>query len=58
MSLGANELERMREERKQLQEEIKMERHVVETTKKEKQSLETDVLKLKTNRDQHSRKLK
>lgn len=57
-SLTSHELERMREERKQLQEEIRMARTDVEAFKKDKRILEGDVLKLKMTRDQNTRKLK
>ncbi|XP_067676754.1 centrosomal protein of 164 kDa-like isoform X2 [Haliotis asinina] len=56
-SLTSHELERMREERKQLLEEIRMARTDVEDFKKEKRTLEDDVLKLKMTRDQNTRKL-
>ncbi|XP_048258374.1 centrosomal protein of 164 kDa-like isoform X2 [Haliotis rufescens] len=56
-SLTSHELERMREERKQLQEEIRMARTDVEAFKKDKRILEGDVLKLKMTRDQNTRKL-
>ncbi|XP_041354698.1 centrosomal protein of 164 kDa-like isoform X2 [Gigantopelta aegis] len=57
-NLSVLELERMREERKQLQSEIRMERDELENVKTDKRKLETDVLQLRMTIDQNTHKLK
>ncbi|XP_056013456.1 LOW QUALITY PROTEIN: trichohyalin-like [Ostrea edulis] len=56
-NLSAKELERMKEERRQYQEEIRQEREELEQLKAEKRALEGDVTKLKMNKEQLTRKL-
>ncbi|XP_055954498.1 centrosomal protein of 164 kDa isoform X2 [Patella vulgata] len=55
--LSTNELARMREERKQLLEEIRTERKELEYVKSDKRNMESEVLELKIAKDQNSRKL-
>ena len=57
-NLSALELERMKEERKQLHSEIRAEREELENIKVEKRKLEMDLLQLKMAIDQNTRKLK
>ncbi|KAL3885264.1 hypothetical protein ACJMK2_025352 [Sinanodonta woodiana] len=57
VKLSANELERMKEERRQLNEELKMEQESLEEIKKERREIEGEVLKLKLSRDTVNRKL-
>ncbi|KAK7471564.1 hypothetical protein BaRGS_00035792 [Batillaria attramentaria] len=57
-SLASHELERMREERKQLMMELQQERKELEEAKGEKKGLEENVFKLKMEREQHTRHLK
>ncbi|KAK7107171.1 centrosomal protein of 164 kDa-like isoform X2 [Littorina saxatilis] len=56
--LATHELERMREERKQLLEELHEERRQLEEFKGQRKDLEESVFKLKMEREQHSRHLK
>ncbi|XP_059149183.1 centrosomal protein of 164 kDa-like isoform X2 [Physella acuta] len=56
-SLGAAELERMREERRQLLQELREEQGKLDTTKQERKGLEGEVIKLKMSRDQQNKKL-
>ncbi|KAK3096852.1 hypothetical protein FSP39_003949 [Pinctada imbricata] len=56
-NLSAKELERLKEERRQFQDEIRMERETLDTLKSEKRSLEGEITKLKMTRDQQNRKL-
>ncbi|KAK3609356.1 hypothetical protein CHS0354_036595 [Potamilus streckersoni] len=58
VKLSANELERMKEERRQLNEELKMEQESLEEIKKERREIEGEVLKLKLSRDTINRKLR
>ncbi|KAL5020243.1 hypothetical protein ScPMuIL_003135 [Solemya velum] len=57
VTLGSNEIERMKEERKQLLDEIRMERESLENVKRDKRELDGEVIKLKMIRDQNNRKL-
>ena len=57
-SLGAAELARMREEKRQLLEELRAEQEDLNRAKLEKKGLEGDVVRLKMARDQHNRKLR
>ena len=57
VKLSANEIERMKEERKQLNEELKAETEALELVKNERRSVEGEILKMKLNRDTSFRKL-
>ena len=57
MKLSANEIERMKEERKQLNEELRAESEALELVKSERRTLEGEILKMKLNRDTSFRKL-
>lgn len=57
MKLSANEIERMKEERKQLNEELRAESEALEQVKSERRTLEGDILKMKLTRDTSFRKL-
>ena len=57
-SLASHELERMREDRRQLLAELQEERQQLEEARKDRKSLEEDVFKLKMEREQHTRRLK
>lgn len=57
-NLGEKELERMREERRQLREEIRSLQDAVDALKTEKRQLEGDITKLKFNKEQMTRKIK
>ncbi|XP_062607085.1 trichohyalin-like isoform X3 [Saccostrea cucullata] len=57
-NLSAKELERMKEERRQYQEEIRQEREELDQLKAEKRALEEEVTKLKMNKEQLTRKLR
>ncbi|CAG2204031.1 unnamed protein product [Mytilus edulis] len=56
-NLGEKELERMREERRQLREEIRSLQDAVDALKTEKRQLEGDITKLKFNKEQMTRKI-
>ncbi|CAC5404026.1 CEP164 [Mytilus coruscus] len=56
-NLGEKELERMREERRQLREEIRSLQDAVDALKTEKRQLEGDITKLKFNKEQMNRKI-
>ena len=56
--LGSMEMERLREERKQFQEEIRMERETLDSLKHERRSIEGEITKQKMTREQHTRKLR
>lgn len=56
-SLGAAELARMREEKRQLMTELRSEQEELERTRKERKDLEGDCVRLKMARDQHNKKL-
>ncbi|CAL1547920.1 unnamed protein product, partial [Lymnaea stagnalis] len=56
-SLGAAELERMREERRQLLQELSEEQGHLDKAKQERKTLEGDVIKLKMSREQQNKKL-
>ena len=58
MQLGTNELERMKEERKQLTDELKSENEALEKVKAERRNLEAEILQMKLNRDTSNRKLR
>lgn len=57
-NLGEKELQRMREERKQLREEIRALQDSLDALKAEKRQLEGDISKLKFSKEQLNRKLK
>lgn len=57
MKLTTKELERLREERRQLKEELRAEQSLLDTVKAEKKGLEKEVFRLRTDKDQNSRKL-
>lgn len=57
VKLSANEIERMKEERKQLNEELRAESEALEQVKSERRTLEGDILKMKLTRDTSFRKL-
>lgn len=48
----------MKEERRQYQEEIRLEREELDQLKAEKRALEADITKLKMNKEQLTRKLR
>ncbi|XP_078326992.1 uncharacterized protein LOC111124747 isoform X7 [Crassostrea virginica] len=56
-NLSAKELERLKEERRQYQEEIRQERSELDQLKAEKRALEADITKLRMNKEQLTRKL-
>ena len=56
--LGSMEMERLREERKQFQEEIRIERETLDSLKHERRSIEGEITKQKMTREQHTRKLR
>ncbi|XP_005104228.2 centrosomal protein of 164 kDa [Aplysia californica] len=56
-SLGAAELSRMREEKRQLLSELQEEQDQLERARQERKGLEGDVVRLKMARDQHNKKL-
>ena len=58
VQLGTNELERMKEERKQLTDELKSENEALEKVKAERRNLEAEILQMKLNRDTSNRKLR
>ncbi|KAL4228939.1 hypothetical protein ACF0H5_011979 [Mactra antiquata] len=58
VQLSANELERMKSERKQLNDELKTESEALEQVKAERRAIEAELLKMKLNRDTTSRKLR
>ena len=57
-SLASHELQRMKEERKQLLAELQEERQQLEEARRERKGLEEDVFKLKMEREKHTRHLK
>ncbi|KAH9494994.1 hypothetical protein Btru_018355 [Bulinus truncatus] len=56
-SLGEGELDRMREERRQLLQELNEEQEQLDKIKKERKNIEGEVIKLKMSRDQQNKKL-
>lgn len=56
-SLGTAELERMREEKHQLAQELHDEQEQLFKAKQEKKGVEGDVVRLKMAREQHNKKL-
>ncbi|XP_052804909.1 centrosomal protein of 164 kDa-like isoform X2 [Mya arenaria] len=58
VKLSANELERMKSERKQLNEELRTENEALENIKAERRTLEAELLKMKLNRDTATKKLR
>ena len=56
--LSTNELERMKEERRQISEELRTETEALEHVKAERRGLESDILKMKLDRDTSHKKLK
>ncbi|XP_053372840.1 centrosomal protein of 164 kDa-like [Mercenaria mercenaria] len=58
VQLSANEIERMKSERKQVNDELKAETEALEQVKAERRNIEAELLKMKLNRDTNARKLK
>jgi hypothetical protein len=58
VQLSANEIERMKAERKQVNDELKEESEALEKVKAERRAIEGELLKMKLSRDTNARKLK
>ena len=58
VQLSANELDRMKEERKQLNDELRAENEALEKVKADRRNLESELLQMKLNRDTSNRKLR